>query len=69
MNRQIGSLDPLLINWLAVALTLGGSVWTGWLLLSGEGKGVWLVLLFLTFSAGFLYRVIELGKVLKAACR
>ncbi|MEE4637422.1 MAG: hypothetical protein V2J42_01610 [Wenzhouxiangella sp.] len=69
MNRQIGSFDPLLINWLAVALTLAGSLWSGWWLLSGRGGGVWLVLLFLTFTAGFLYRVLELGKARRSADR
>ena len=69
MKRQTGSLDPVLINWLAVAMTLAGSLWTGWWLLSGRGGGVWLVLLFVMFTAGFLYRATELRKARRSADR
>lgn len=62
MKKQKGSLDPVLINWLAVVITLAGSLWTGWWLLSGRGGGVWLVLLFLIFVASFLYRAVQLRK-------
>ena len=69
MKRQIGSLDPVLINWLAVTVTLAGSLWTGWWLLSGGGDGVWSVLLFAIFTAGFLYRAVELRKLRRSADR
>ena len=69
MKRQIGSLDPVLINWLAVAMTLAATLWAGWWVLSGRGGGVWLVLLFVTFTAGFLYRAAELRKAQSSADR
>ena len=69
LKRQTGALDPVLMNWLAVAMTLAASLWTGWWLLSGRAGGVWLVLLFVMFTAGFLYRAVELRKVLRSADR
>ena len=69
MKKQTGLLDPVLINWLAVAITLIGSLWTGWWLFSGRGSGGWLMLLFVICTAGFVYRAVELRKARRSADR